>query len=317
MSDTLIPLLAFGIPGIVFLLAALGFIVYRGLIFMPVKDEAFISAWCRERGDLDDGDLALPWILERVRSPGGYDIAVHALEGEGRGLVLVQHGITWSWLGMMRYARAFRAEGWTVVALDARGHGDTGGGRPSYGWHERYDLKAVADWALSRFPHEGRFAALGVSMGASAVLHFAAVDERLDAVVADCPFSNMAAELDHRLKKAMLPFFMRPAIVRIADAFCRRGEGFSIYDIGPDRATLETEVPILFVHGLADDYVPWKMSVVMAERRRRELPEALTVLRLVPEAKHARSIAVDPEGYVQALREFFAAVAERKAASGA
>ena len=115
----------------------------------------------------------------------------------------------------------------------------------------------------------------------------------------------------------MLPFFMRPAIVRIADAFCRRGEGFSIYDIGPDRATLETEVPILFVHGLADDYVPWKMSVVMAERRRRELPEALTVLRLVPEAKHARSIAVDPEGYVQALREFFAAVAERKAASGA
>jgi hypothetical protein len=158
------------------------------------------------------------------------------------------------------------------------------------------------------------FAALGVSMGAASVLQYAAMDPRLDAVVADCPFSSMAAELDHRLKKTMLPFFVRPAIVRIADAFCRRSEKFSLYDLRPDRATLETKVPILFVHGLGDDYVPWKMSVAMAERRRRELPEALTELRLVPEAKHARSIATDPEGYATALREFLAAAESRKAA---
>ncbi|MDA8426700.1 MAG: alpha/beta fold hydrolase [Treponema sp.] len=340
MSTSLIPLLVFGVPGIIFLLVGLGFIVYRGLLSMPPKDEAFIQAWCRERGDLVDEDLELPWIVERVPSPQSYDIVVHALEGEGGGLVLLQHGITWSWLGMMRYVRVFRAAGWTVVALDSRGHGETKGPRPSYGWHERHDLKAVADWALARFGRAARgspgaagssgaagspgaagggglFAVLGVSMGAASVLQYAALDPRLDAVIADCPFSSLAAELDHRLRRAMLPFFARPAIVRIADAFCRAREGFSLYGIRPDRAMLQTEVPMLFVHGLEDDYVPWKMSLTMAERRRRELPEAFTELRLVPEAKHARSIAVDPEGYALALAEFLDRAAERKAAAGA
>ena len=358
MSNSLVPLLVFGIPGIIFLMIGLGFMVYRGLLSMPPKDEAFIQAWCRERGDLADEDLELPWLVERVPSPQGYEIVVHALEGEGDGLVLIQHGITWSWLGMMRYVRAFHSAGWTVVALDSRGHGETKGPRPSYGWHERHDLKAVADWAFARFgraagsgpssggsatasggsatasggssapPAEpetgasaqaagGLFAVLGVSMGAASVIHYAALDPRLDAVIADCPFSSLAAELDHRLKRAMVPFFARPAIVRIADAFCRAKEGFSLYEIRPDRAMLETEVPMLFVHGLADDYVPWKMSLTMAERRRRELPEALTELRLVPEAKHARSIAVDPEGYARSLAEFLAQAEERKLAAKA
>ena len=306
MSNTLIPVLVFGLPGIAFLIAALGYIAYRSMVLIPAKAEDFIIAWGRERGDISDEDLGLPWIAERVPSPQGYELAVHALEGEGGKLVLLQHGITWSWLAMMRYVRAFRAEGWTVVLVDSRGHGDTTGGRPSYGWYERHDLKAVADWALSRFPHSEGFVALGVSMGAASVLQYAPLDQRLDAVIADCPFTSAASELDHRLKRTMMPFFARPAVVRIADALCRRQEGFSLYDASPERAMLETNAPILFVHGLDDDYVPWKMSVIMAETRRRRLPAASTELRLVPDAKHARSMAVDPEGYVRALREFFA-----------
>lgn len=316
MSNTLIPVLAFGVPGIVFLIVALGYIAYRSMVLLPMKDETFIIAWGRERGDLDDEDLALPWELAMVASPQGYEIAVHALMGEGDKVVLIQHGITWSWLAMMRYVRVFRAEGWTIVLADSRGHGATTGGKPSYGWHERNDLKAVADWALSRFPHGGGFAALGVSLGAASVLQYAPLDARLDAVIADCPFTSAAAELNHRLKRTLMPFFARPAVVAVANALCRRKADFSLQDASPERAVLATSVPILFVHGLDDDYVPWKMSVIMAEARRRKLPDALTELRLVPGARHARSIAVDPEGYAQALREFLGAALAKRARPG-
>ena len=35
-------------------------------------------------------------------------------------------------------------------AQAAHAHGDSGGGRPSYGYYEKSDMKAVADWALAR-----------------------------------------------------------------------------------------------------------------------------------------------------------------------
>ncbi|HTX73191.1 MAG TPA: alpha/beta fold hydrolase [Rectinemataceae bacterium] len=297
MSTSLIPLIAFGVPGIIFLILALGYVSYRSMVLIPVKTEPFIIEWSRERGDLDDSDLALPWERHSVPSPQGYDIAVHVLPGTGNRVALLQHGITWSWLGMMRHARLFHDEGWTVVTLDSRGHGDTRGGRPSYGWFERHDIKAVADWALGRFPHEAGYLALGISMGAASVLQYAPLDARLDAVIADCSYRSAVSELDHRLKRTMMPGFARPAVIAVANALCRRNAGFSLSDASPERSMLETPVPMLFIHGLADDYVPWKMSVIMAETRSRRLPDSLTELKLVPEARHARALATDPEGY--------------------
>jgi pimeloyl-ACP methyl ester carboxylesterase len=111
-------------------------------------------------------------------------------------------------------------------------------------------------------------------------------------------------ELEYRLKAAMVPPGFRRLAVLAADAFCRRLEGFSLRDADPSRAILETSVPIFFIHGLEDRYVPWRMSVVMAERRRRVLPDAITELLLVPGARHAGSIREDRGRYARALREF-------------
>jgi pimeloyl-ACP methyl ester carboxylesterase len=252
---------------------------------------------------------------------------------------------------MIRYMLLFLDEGWTVVAYDARGHGGSKGDgrsaaangsgapangsgaagdgrgavangsagrarplRPSYGWFEKDDLKAVVDWALAKFggpggtggPGAGRLTLVvfGESMGAATALQYAAIDPRVDAVIADCPFSSAMDELEDQLGRAgVFPPF-RKLVAAAADAFCRRLEGFSLRDADPARAVLETEVPILFAHGLEDRYVPWRMSVVMAERRRRALPDAVTELLLVPGARHAECIRADRKRYSDALRDF-------------
>jgi uncharacterized protein len=316
---------ALGLPSLALLIALLGYVAYRGMIHYRMRDEAHIRQAGLEAGDFDANVLELPWIEEDVPSGGGYALRVHALAASAPdgvaqrvndvpgGLAIFHHGIGWGWLGMIRYMELFRAEGWSVVAYDSRGHGLSGGGRPSYGFHEKEDLRAVADWAYARFPKGGLFVAFGESMGAATVLQYAPLDPRLDAVIADCPYSSALGELKYRLAAVMVPPGLRDLAALAADLFCRRLEGFSLRDAAPERSILETDVPMLFIHGLEDKYVPWRMSMVMAETRRRRLPDAVTELMLVPGARHAQSIRADRGLYAEVLREFLAAAsAEEK-----
>jgi uncharacterized protein len=304
---------AIGLPALALLVALLGYIAYRGMIHFPLQDAAALRRALIESGEIKEEDFGLPWVEEEIASPAGYSLRLHALRGEAAGgkLAILHHGVGSNWVAMLRYLEIFRADGWTVVAFDSRGHGESGGRelgkrapRPSYGRYEKADLKAVADWALARFPHEGGFVAFGESMGAASVLQYAPLDPRLDAVIADCPYSSAVAELDHRLRASMVPPGFRRLVILAADAFCRRLEGFSLREADPGQAILETGIPIFFIHGLDDSYVPWRMSVVMAETRRRRLPDAITELLLVPGARHVASVSADRPRYTAALREF-------------
>jgi pimeloyl-ACP methyl ester carboxylesterase len=323
MNDPLLLVVLAGLPALALLVLALGYVAYRGMIHYRMRDEAYQRQAGLEAGDFDAGALDLPWIEENIASRAGYTLRVHALAGSSDRrllarepkLAIFHHGIGWGWIVMIRYMELFRAEGWSVVAYDSRGHGESGGGRPSYGFYEKEDLRSVADWALTRFPHDGGFVVFGESMGAAAVLQYAALDSRLDAAIADCSFSSAIDELKYRLKSVMVPPGIRGLVVLAADAFCRRLEGFSLRDADPSRAVLETELPILFIHGLDDRYVPWRMSVVMAETRRRRLPDAVTELLLMPGARHAQSIRADRARYAEALRDFLEEALARKGES--
>ncbi len=321
MLEPFLSVAIIGVPALAFLVFALGWISYRGMIHYRMRDEAWLRRSGINAGEIDESVFDLPWIEEELVSPTGYSLQVHALAADGRGggseplareprIALFHHGVGSGWMTMIRYMELFRAEGWTVVAFDSRGHGRSGGGRPSYGYFEKADLKAVADWAIGRFASANiarespRLVAFGESMGAATVLQYAPLDPRLDAVIADCPYSSAIGELDHRLKVAMVPQPFRSLVIRVADAFCRRLEGFSLREADPSRAILETDIPLLFIHGLEDRYVPWRMSVIMAETRRRRLPKAITELLLVPGARHGGSLGADRERYAEAVRAF-------------
>ncbi len=303
MSDYLVALYA-STSILVLAPVLVAMIAFRKMLRIKRVNPESIERISLEKCEFPPEILLKPWIVEKLGSKHGYDLKVHALPGSITRLAIFHHGVSWNWMGAIKYMTAFIDEGWTVVSYDSRGHGESGGGNPSYGFFEKDDLRTVADWALARYPSGDGFVVHGESLGGATVLQYAPLDARLDAVIADCPFSSAAAELDHRLATFLKPGFIRAIVVSLVDLFAKKIDGFSLFDADSSGAIISTKVPVLFIHGREDDYVPWMMSLGMAGRRKKALPGAMTELLLVPGARHAASFNVDPAGYNEAVLGF-------------
>lgn len=278
------------------------------------------------RGDFDESFLSLPWEDASAEGPGGVRLGLKVLPASGpaAGSVVFVHGITWNRYGMMKYAKVFHERKWNAVLLDLPCHGSSGGDPrlyPAFGYLEKDSVVAAARWAASRFPASGLLGLVGESMGAATVLMAApalvplgsgepggeTASPSVDFIIADCPYSSAGAELLARMAALRIPGFAAALVARLVSALLLRLRGFRLEDASPERAVMESPVPILFIHGGADDYVPTAMSIGMAARRRAE-GSGPTELLVVPGAKHGRSIVEDPGAWTAAAFDFIARV---------
>lgn len=109
------------------------------------------------------------------------DLPYQRPEGERPPVVVVAHGYSADQAVMSPMARSLAEAGYAVLTFDFRGHGSN---TNHFSGDLTDDLTAVVDW-LERSPQvDGtRIAVLGHSMGASAVLDFATLDDRPRAVI--------------------------------------------------------------------------------------------------------------------------------------
>ncbi|MCA1949949.1 MAG: alpha/beta hydrolase [Treponema sp.] len=294
------------------------------LMFRPkFQDLEYCRTWGLEHGEFDQNFLSLPWELVTVqaahRNAPVAALYLPARSGEKNvkapGIAIFVHGITWTRYGMFKYMGPFIEQGWHVLAVDLPGHGDSPVGSktvPSYGYHEKYDIDAVVDWARSRFGQGLPVILVGESMGAGTVLQYAPLgapggsspkDWKVAAIIADCSYTSAAEELEARLADTGVPRFIAAPVRHTVDWMLRMFRGYGLSDPSPKTAVLQSPVPILFIHGEADTYVPTWMSQDMADRR-RALKAGPTELVLVPEASHAKSVMVNRELWFSAVFDF-------------
>src|SRR5260370_41258440 len=92
--------------------------------------------------------------------------------------VLLFHGVADNRIGTLSYAQVLLQHGYSVLMMDARGHGESEGAIATYGWKERDDTRAVVDGLLvTESPH--CLFALGGTMGAAVPLQSAGIEPRL------------------------------------------------------------------------------------------------------------------------------------------
>lgn len=234
----------------------------------------------------------------RIKSPYGYELFGIFFKGKNADkAVIINHGITYTLYGSIKYARMFLKRGYNVLVYDNRNHGRSGGTNTTFGKYEKYDLKACTDWVFERLGSDCKVGIHGESLGAGICLQNAAIDDRLSFVIADCPYSDLSELLTTRLK---IEFKLPTApIVPMASFVTKMRCGMSFRDVSPIKDMDKIKTPIFYIHGLADDYIPNEMSVAMYNKK-----IGIKKLYLAPEAGHAKSYSVDKVEYERQVNEF-------------
>lgn len=217
--------------------------------------------------------------------------------------VLLFHGVADNRAGVTGQAEFLLREGYGVVMMDARAHGESGGTMATYGWLERSDTRAVVD-ALAASEHPAHIFALGESMGAGIVLQSAAVDPRIEAVVAEAAFANLTeAGYDYAgLRRS--PLLGKTLFAPFAWMLVYRGEklaGFPADGVSPEKAVAERAFPVLLICDAQDDALPCRHTERIYAAARG--PKSLWV---VPGAYHTAALGFFPEEFRRRVLAFYA-----------
>lgn len=260
----------------------------------PAADPAALGMRCEETWFPARGDHVTisAWHLP---APGATRaiIVAHGVGGRrGKEFTIPSHDL-------MEY---LVAQGFTVLAIDLRGHGDSSPSRMTYGERERHDILGAADWLLGRGYAPGAIGVLGLSMGGVAGIGAARAEPAIGALVIDSSCADFLAMLRaHFRSYSKLPHFFLPGALLIG----RLLTGVRLQHLRPAELLRGmARRPVLLIHARGDTLVPAAHAQALAEA-------GSGALWLTDAPEHLGSFAADPHTYSVCVGQFFdAALAE-------
>lgn len=109
-------------------------------------------------------------------------------------VIIALHGGGDNRLGVLPHAELLMENGYGVLMMDMRAHGNSGGEIFVEGWNAPLDMTAMVEYLHSR-PEVERIGALGLSAGAVSIIHAGAENEAIEAFVADGTGVGAASDL--------------------------------------------------------------------------------------------------------------------------
>lgn len=221
------------------------------------------------------------------------------IKNSGNRWAIIVHGYDSEGKNMADCAEQFYTRGYNILLPDQRGHGLSEGRKTSMGEKEQYDL---IRWISSLISDDkaAKIVLYGVSMGAATVMLTAGhkLPKQVCAAIEDCGYTSVYDEFKYNLKRMFhLPAF---PILNIVDIFTKFKDGWSLKN-GANciNAVKRAEIPILFIHGSTDEFVPFYMH--------DELFEAALCPKqklVIYGAVHAQSAELEPEIYWNSVFDF-------------
>ncbi len=218
-------------------------------------------------------------------------------------MVIVQHGQGDNRVGMLGYADMLMRHGYGVLLPDSRAAGTSGGAYLTYGVLEAGDFSLWYNWInASQTPR--CIYAIGDSMGAAIVLEAAARQPGYCAVVAESGFSSFRETAYLRMGQTFGtgPWLGRTFLFPTVEAgliYARLKYGVDLADSSPKKAVAHSHVPILLIHGLADNNLP----PVNSERMKAADPSAQ--LWEPAGAGHCGALSTAPKEYERRVVGWF------------
>jgi len=174
----------------------------------------------------------------------------------GRDVVLL-HGIGSNRQDMVALGDLFLRLGYSALEPDLRGHGESGG-LATYGVLEADDVRVWLDWLDKTAEHAGHtphICGYGASLGGAVLLASLKQETRFSAVVAESAYSDFPSIADERVARVLSTGWKWIAgpFVDSGIAWARWHDGIDLRRASPTTGLRNTTVPVLLIHGLADD----------------------------------------------------------------
>lgn len=201
---------------------------------------------------------------------------------------------------MTGYGRKFLEMGYNVLMPDLRGFGLSEGKEIGMGQLEKYDIMRWINKLVDEY-FADKIVLFGISMGAATVMLTAgeSLPENVKCVIEDAGYSSVREEFEHNIRRIVhIPPYPTLWIIDLITRF--RHKWSVLRDADCINAVKKGSLPILFIHGSCDDFVPFEMHDKLYEASGSEIKDKLVVYG----ARHIESVAVDPELYWGKITEF-------------
>jgi dipeptidyl aminopeptidase/acylaminoacyl peptidase len=224
----------------------------------------------------DDGVRLAAWLLPRAGAPA----------------IVLLHGYPSEKADLLPIAAAL-APRFTVLLLDQRYFGQSGGRATTLGLRERGDLRRAVDVLAAR--GFGAVGVFGFSLGGAVALLTAADDPRIRAVAAYAPFADLRS-LGYELY-GWLGWLKYP-LVGLLRGWSLVFFGHDVTALSPERAAAALSVPVLLAASREDEQIPFEH----AERIRRALAgNTRSEFMFADHGRHGEL----PRGFEASLARFF------------
>lgn len=225
-------------------------------------------------------------------------------QDECKKVVICFHGYTSQgmsdYIGLSGY---YLQKGYSMLLVDERAHGQSEGKHIGFGCLDRKDALKWIEKVIRDCGTDVEILLHGTSMGGATVLMTSGLQlpAQVKGIISDCAFTSAKEVFTHVLKS----MYHMPAFptIQIADFMNRRLSGYGLDECNAAREVKKAKIPILFIHGSGDTFVPCSMCETIYQNC------ASPKKKLIIEgAAHAESYYKDPTSYEKALNEFIGGI---------
>lgn len=201
-------------------------------------------------------------------------------------------------------AMFFLNNGFDVLIPDARAHGQSEGDYVGFGCLDRFDGLKWVEFIQDLYRPEADAGRLeiylyGTSMGGATVCMMSSLDlpDSVKGIVSDCAFTSPEEIFGNILRSKY--YVPSTPILFVANILCQNTAGYSLDECNSAEEVKYADIPMLFIHGSADSFIPVEMCYEIYENcaSRKDI-------LIVDGAAHVESYYKARDQYEQKLKEF-------------
>ena len=272
--------------------------------FDPKTEECYVRYHRQKREALPKLN-SLPMEQVEITADDGVTLRgrLYHVKDYNKKVVLACHGFHANGINdMARFVNMYERMGFDFLIISQRAHELSDGKYITFGVKEHRDGIRWARKIVDIYGDDVQIVLHGLSMGAATVLMMtgsSTLPPNVKCCIADSPYDNFEKEADHCFKGIIKYDPLRNLMVKTMSLLTTAADGFKLSDAAPIEAVKHATVPILFIHGTGDTFVPCYMGQADYEACCSEKEQLL-----IPGAAHVCSYTEAPEEYEEKFEGF-------------